>query len=394
MRNATVLISGAGVAGPALAYWLHRYGFRVTVVEKAPALRTGGQAIDFTGETHMTVLERMGVLEDIRRRQTGKTDWVLVDESGVEQAVMPGEFLGGDIEILRGDLTEILYSRTAGECEYLFGDTVTALRETADGVYVEFENTPERAFDLVFGCDGIHSRVRKLAFGPEKDFVTHDGYYYAIAGASVWEGMPEGNRARARSLGCNTPGRLAMTGGNKGAQMYLFASPELDYSRDDFDQQRRIVAEHFAGMGWEAPRMLNELPRLDGFYLDAIAKVSMKRFTSGRVALIGDAAHGHTLNGFGTGSAIVGAYVMAGELAAADGDHIVAFARYEQIMKRLLRKADSAGPGRFLAPRTTLGLRLRNWFVRSRGFKMMAKYAENAKNDIDLRNYPELIAAH
>ncbi|MFE3002438.1 FAD-dependent monooxygenase [Nocardia sp. NPDC059246] len=393
MRNTTVLISGASVAGPALAYWLHRYGFRVTVVEKAPALRAGGQAIDFTGETHMTVLERMGVLDDIERRQTGKTDWVLVDESGVEQAVMAGEFLGGDIEILRGDLAQILYGRTAGECEYLFGDTVTALRETGDGVYVEFENAPARFFDLVFGCDGIHSRVRKLAFGPEADFVTHDGYYYAIAGASVWEDMPEGNRPRARSLGCNTPGRLAMTGGNKAAQMYLFASPEIDYSRDDFDQQRRIVAERFAGMGWEVPRMLAELPVLDGFYLDAIARVSMKHFTSGRVALVGDSAHGHTLNGFGTGSAIVGAYVLAGELAAADGDHTVAFARYEEIMKRLLRKADDASPGRFLAPRTARGLRLRNWFVRSRGFKMMAKYAENAKNDIDLKNYPDMVGA-
>ncbi|MVU81808.1 FAD-dependent oxidoreductase [Nocardia sp. ET3-3] len=394
MRNTTVLISGASVAGPALAYWLNRYGFQVTVVEKAPALRTGGQAVDFTGETHMTVLERMGVLEDIKRRQTGKTDWVFVDESGTEQAVMAGEFLGGDIEILRGDLAEILVGRTARECEYLFGDTVTGLRETADGVVVDFQHGPTRVFDLVFGCDGIHSRVRKLAFGPESDYVTHDGYYYAIAGKSVWADMPEGDRGRARSLGHNTPGHLAMTGGNKAAQFYLFSSPELDYSRDDFDQQRAIVAEHFTGMGWEVPRMLAELPHQDDFYLDAIAKVKMKNFTNGRVALVGDAAHGHTLNGFGTGSAIIGAYVLAGELAAADGDYTVAFARYEEIMKRLLRKTDEAAPGRFLAPRTARGLRMRNWFVRSRGFKMMAKWAENAKNDIDLKNYPELVGSN
>ncbi|MGW4242258.1 FAD-dependent monooxygenase [Nocardia sp. NPDC004722] len=393
MRNTTVLISGASVAGPALAYWLNRYGFQVTVVEKSPALRSGGQAVDFTGETHMTVLERMGVLDDIKRRQTGKTDWVLVDESGTEQAVMAGEFLGGDIEILRGDLAEVLYSRTADECEYLFGDTVTGLRETADGVVVDFQHAPTRVFDLVFGCDGIHSRVRKLAFGPEADYVTHDGYYYAIAGASVWKGMPEGDRDRARALGCNTPGRFAMNGGNKAQQMYLFASPELDYSRDDFDQQRGIVAERFAGMGWEVPQMLAELPHLDDFYLDAIAKVKMKNFSNGRVALIGDAAHGHTLNGFGTGSAIVGAYVLAGELAAADGDYTVAFARYEEIMKRLLRKAEEAAPGRFIAPRTARGLRFRNWFVRSRGFKLMVKFGENAKNDIELIDYPGQVSA-
>ncbi|WKY56043.1 FAD-dependent monooxygenase [Nocardia seriolae] len=282
----------------------------------------------------------------------------------------------------------MLYGRTAGQCEYLFGDTVTALRDTGEGVHVEFRNAPARVFDLVVGCDGIHSRVRKLAFGPEADFVTHDSYYYAIAGASAWQDMPEGNRQRARSLGCNAPGRFAMTGGNKAAQMYLFASPALDYSRDDFDQQRAIIAERFAGMGWEVPRMLAELPYLDDFYLDAIAKVRMKNFTSGRVALLGDSAWGHALNGFGTGSAIVGAYVLAGELAAADGDYTVAYASYEEIMKRLLRKTDEAAPGRFLAPRTARGLRFRR-FVRSRGFKMMAKYAENTKNDIDLKHYPE-----
>ncbi|MGW3545702.1 FAD-dependent monooxygenase [Nocardia niigatensis] len=391
MRATTVLISGSGVAGPALAYWLHHYGFRVSVVEKSPALRSGGQAIDFTGETHMTVLERMGVLDDIKRRQTGKTDWVMVDENGTEQAVIAGEFLGGDIEILRGDLAEILCSRTAGQCEYLFGDTVTALRETADGMHVEFEHAPERVFDLVLGCDGIHSRVRTLAFGPEKNFVTHDGYYYAIAGASIWQDMPEGDRPRSRSLGCNTPGRLAMSGGSKAAQLYMFAAPELEYSRDDFDQQRRIVAETFAGMGWEVPRMLAELPSLDGFYLDAIAKVSMRNFVRGRVALVGDSAYGHTLNGFGTGLAIVGAYVLAGELAAAGGDHTIAFARYEEIMKRHIRKADASSPGRFLAPRTARGIRLRNRFIRSRAFKLMVRYAENAKNDIDLKNYPDLV---
>ncbi|WP_067703331.1 FAD-dependent monooxygenase [Nocardia jejuensis] len=393
MSKATVLVSGASVAGPALAYWLHAYGFEVTVVERSPGLRPGGHAIDFTGEVHMTVLERMGVLADIERRQTGKTDWVMVDENGARRGLIPGDFIGGDVEILRGDLAEVLYGRTAGECEYLFGDTVTALTDTEHGVHVEFENAPARTFDLVIGCDGIHSRVRKLAFGAEKEFVQHEGYYYALAGGSHWENEPHWQRERARSLGCNAPGRLAMTGGSKASQFYLFASPELDYARDDLDAQRRIVAEKFAGMGWRVPSMLAELPDLDGFYLDAIAKVSMKNFVKGRVALVGDSAYGHTLAGFGTGLAVVGAYVLAGELALADGDHTVAFARYEQIMKRYIRKADDASPGRFLAPRTSLGVRLRNWFLGTRGFTLMVKYGDSAKNDIDLKNYPEIIAA-
>ncbi|WP_433668160.1 FAD-dependent monooxygenase [Nocardia sp. CA-136227] len=391
MRNTTVLVSGASVAGPALAYWLDRYGFQVTVVEKAPALRTGGQAIDFTGETHMTVLERMGVLADIERRQTGKTDMVMLDESGQQRALISGDFTGGDIEILRGDLAAIMYEHTADTCEYLFGDTVTALTETADGVDVEFAHAPARRFDLVVGCDGIHSRVRKLTFGPESEFLAYRGYYYALAGASLWEDA-DAPRERAVSHGWTAPGLLAVNGGAKAAQMYMFASPELDYSRDDFDEQRRIVAEKFAGMGGDVPAMLADLPHLDGFYLDSLSKVTMKNFVSGRVALVGDAGYGNTLAGFGTGLAVVGAYVLAGELAVADGDHTVAFARYEDIMKRYLRKADDARPGPFLAPKTALGLRLRNWFLGSWAFDMMLKYADSAKNDIELRDYPALVS--
>ncbi|AYF72784.1 FAD-dependent oxidoreductase [Nocardia yunnanensis] len=393
MRNTTVLISGASVAGPALAYWLQRYGFDVTVVEKAPELRAGGQAIDFTGETHMTVLERMGLREEIERHRTGATDMVMVDEAGQQRALISGDFTGGDVEILRGDLASIMYKHTAEYCEYLFGDTITALSETADGVWVEFAHAPARRFDLVFGCDGIHSRVRKLTFGPESDFVTHNGYYYALAGASHWENTQGAQPERAVAYGYNTPGRLAVTGGSKATQLYMFASPQLEYSRDDFDEQRAIVAEKFAGMGGAVPQMLAELPYLSGFYLDSLSKVTMKNFVRGRIALVGDAGYGNTLAGFGTGLAVVGAYVLAGELASADGDHTVAFPRYEEIMTRYTRKADDARPGPFLAPKTALGLRFRNWFVGSRAFGLMVKYGDSAKNDIDLIDYPRQVGA-
>ncbi|MEU7633218.1 FAD-dependent monooxygenase [Nocardia sp. NPDC049220] len=388
----TVLISGASIAGPALAYWLHRYGFAVTVVERAPALRPGGQAVDFKGATHRTVLERMGILDEIEQRRTGTTDTVLVDADGKQVATISGDFTGGDVEILRGDLSQIMYNRTAAHCEYLFGDSISALTETGDGVYVEFERGPARTFDLVFGADGIHSRVRGLAFGPERDFVTHLGYYYCVAGASPWsEG---GSRARAIAYGHNTPGKIAISGGPKAQQLYLFASPELDYRRDDNAAQRRVVEQVYADVAWEVPRMLGEMADFDDFYLDSISKVRMQGgYVKGRIALVGDSAYGNTLGGFGTGLAVVGAYVIAGELAVADGDHTVAFTRYNEIMQRYAKIAGSSNAGRFLAPKTALGIRMRDWFLDSWLFTLMLNYSDNAANDIDLRDYPTLVGA-
>ncbi|WP_216901783.1 FAD-dependent monooxygenase [Nocardia alni] len=394
MRNQSVLVSGASIAGPTLAYWLHRYGFDVTVVERAPRLRPGGQAIDFKGPTHRTVLERMGVWEEITRQRTGTTDLVFADESGRELAVMSGDFTGGDVEILRGDLARILYERTAGKCEYLFGDSIAGLSETADGVHVEFEHAPARTFDLVFGTDGIHSRVRRLAFGPERDYVHYLGYYYCIAGTAGLGHDPDEPPVRIRSTGYNAPGRLAVRGGFKAAQHYIFASPEIDIPRDDVHAQQRILADAFAGIGGPVPAMLAELPGLEDFYLDSLSQVRLDgHYTKGRFALVGDSGYGNTLGGFGTGLALVGAYVLAGELAVAGGDHTLAFARYDEIMRRYAKIAGNSNAGRFLAPRTARGIRMRNWFFRSRSFALMTKYADRAAKDIDLRDYPALVGA-
>ncbi|KAA0019475.1 FAD-dependent monooxygenase [Antrihabitans cavernicola] len=389
MQINSVLISGASIAGPALAYWLDRYGCAVTVVERNAALRPGGQAVDFKGATHRKVLEEMGILAEIERRQTGKTDLLIVDDGGTRLATIPGEFIGGDVEILRGDLSEILYERTRDTVEYIFGDSISSLTETATGVDVEFENAEPRTFDLVVGADGIHSIVRRLAFGPESDYVKHLGYYYAVVGGSPVSNDAAETRERAVGLMYNVPGRMAVLGGSKAPELYVFASGPRDYDRRDVEAQKQILVDAFAGVGWQVPEMIAALPEASDFYLDAIARVAMDRYSTGRVVLIGDSAYGNTLGGFGTGLGIVGAYVLAGELAAADGDHRIAFEQYNIVMHRYAKVARKGSAGPFLAPSSPLRLWLRNaTFKYSFLLNMMMKMTDNYANDVDLRDYP------
>ncbi|TDE26917.1 FAD-dependent oxidoreductase [Nonomuraea mesophila] len=378
MQNTSVLISGASIGGPALAHWLARYGFAVTVVEKAPALRLGGQAVDFKGEAHLTVLARMGILDDVRRLQTGGTDQQIVDANGETLAVIPGTFSGGDLEINRGDLSQLLYDRTSADCEYVFGDSITSLTETPNGVHVTFERAAPRTFDLVVGADGIHSQVRRLVFGPESRHVRHLGHYYALAGVDGGFG--------ARAMMYNEPGRMVAVGGS--SAFFVFASDLLDYDRYDLQQQKDVLARVYAGMGWRTAAVMEQVRTSDDVYLDAIAQVRIDRYRAGRVALLGDAAYGNTLGGFGTGLAVVGAYVLAGELAAAGGDHRVAFARYEEQLRGYARVARNGNAGPFLAPATRTRIRLRNLMFKS-GFLlgMMLKLTDKFATNIDLKDY-------
>ncbi|WP_370963661.1 FAD-dependent monooxygenase [Amycolatopsis sp. cg9] len=379
MKNLSVLISGASIAGPALAHWLTRYGCTVTVVERAPAVRPGGQAVDFKGATHRTVLDRMGILGDVLARQTGGQDQTIVDATGRPRAVIPGEFTGGDIEIRRGDLAGILAAHT--DCEYLFGDTVTALTETADGVDVTFADAGPRRFDLVVGADGIHSNVRRLAFGPERDYVRYLGYHYALA--ELGEDVADGE-----AVMYNEPGRMAAVGGPKASAFFVFAAPELDYDRGDTEQQRKLLIDAYRGAGWRVPELMAKVPGAREFYLDSLSRVTIDRYSRGRVVLLGDAAYGNTLGGFGTGLAIVGAYVLAGELLAADGDHRAAFARYEDRFRGYAEVAQRGSAGPFLAPPSPLRIKLRDWTFKSRFLLgLMLKATDKFATDIELPDY-------
>ncbi|WP_327587451.1 FAD-dependent monooxygenase [Nonomuraea sp. NBC_00507] len=380
MRNANILISGASIAGPALAHWLIRYGFTVTVVEKAPALRLGGQAVDFKGETHRTVLARMGILDDVRRLQTGGTDQEIVDANGRTLAIMPGEFTGGDLEITRGDLSRLLYEKTAPACEYVFGDSITSLTETPTGVHVTFERSSPRTFDLVVGADGIHSAVRRVAFGPESDYVRHLGHYYALVDLDEDFGPA--------AMMYNEPGRMVAIGGPKAPAFFVFASDRLDYDRYDAGQQKDILARVYAGVGWQVPAVMKAVHRAGDVYLDSISQVRIDRYSKGRVVLLGDSAYGNTLGGFGTGLAVVGAYVLAGELAAAGGDHHAAFAEYERQLRGYAKIAKNGNAGPFLAPTTSAGIRMRNWIFKYRFLlALMMKMGDKLATDIELKTY-------
>ena len=289
MRNKTVLISGASIAGPALAYWLDRYGFNVTVVEKAPGLRPGGQAVDFKGRTHRTVLERMGVWEEIQRRRTGRFDTVYLDANGRELAVMTGEFTGGDVEILRGDVAAILHERTSGDCDYRFGDSITALAETADGVRAEFEHAAPQTFDLVVGADGIHSKLRARTLGAGKA---------AFTGCIAWRGVVPSDRLPAhlrRAVGANWvgPGRHVVTYPLRRGELVNFVGvvERQGWETESWTARgsRADCAADFAGWHEDVHALIDNI---DEHYRWALmSRPPIERWSSGNVVLVGDACH-------------------------------------------------------------------------------------------------------
>lgn len=383
-----VLISGASVAGPSVALWLGRAGHDVTVAEIAPALRQGGYAVDFRGDVNKAVLGRMGVLEDLRALQTGGTAMRFVDESGRRLMRLPAEFAGGELEVLRADLSRVLYEHSRERAAYRFGDSIASLREHADGVDVRFESGLEETYDLVIGADGMHSVVRRLAWPAERVTESHLGYY--VAG---WE-VPNTMGIRGDGLNYNVPGRLASVGADRrdpalAQTLFVFRSPQLRYDRRDLDEQKAIVREHFADLGWHVPALLDGLPAATELYFDSISRVHVDRWSTGRLVLLGDAGYGATFGALGTGTAVVGAYVLAGELGQAGGDYRTAFARYEaRLRKAVSTTQDGSQAGRFLAPATRLGITARNRILDNRFFlNQMLRMAQKMSNLIELPNY-------
>ena len=407
MTTREILISGSGIAGTAAAYWLREAGFSVTVVERAAAPRPGGQTVDLRGAGR-TVVERMGLLAQIRAMAVTQRGIAWIDSSGRRRAEMPVEAFGGrgivsEDEILRGDLAAILYEAAQPGVSYLFDDTITAIEQGMNGVLVAFEKAAPRRFDLVVGADGLHSVTRRLAFGSEAEALHPLGLLNAwfTIPAEIelddWYVMFNAPRGRVISI---RPGRLETE--QKAA---LSVRSTESFERGDIDSQIDLLERHFADVGWEAPRLLRAARTAPDFYLDSMGQIRLDRWSQGRVVLLGDAGYCPSpLTGLGTSLALVGAYILAGELATAattttdDAALQHAFDRYESRMRPYVEQGQELPPGGAdgYAPRNRLRITLgrasmrwsQRWPLRTLMDRMFSK-----ADAINLPDYADLSVA-
>ena len=352
-NNLRLLISGASIAGLTSAYWLARYGFQVTLVELAPHLRAGGQALDVRGPG-LEVAERMGILATIRDHRTRLTGMSQVDSTGretfrsTERTITGGRLDSPDVEIMRDDLCRVLYQavgKGVGSVDYLFDDAIASLTQDASGVDVTFHTAAARRFDLVIGADGLHSGVRALAFGPEEQFMRPVGdWYIAVFGMPNFLGLERWEvfyQPAESSVGAMVMGLQK----DRDARAYVGFSGghAIDYDHRDIDAQKRLVAERMAGAGWVVPQILEHMLHAPDFHFDAMRQIRMDSWSRGRIVLVGDAGYSVSpATGQGTTVAMVGAYILAGELATHADDLMAGTAAYENAMRDYVSRNQDA----------------------------------------------------
>ncbi|GJL93237.1 FAD-binding domain [Hyphococcus sp.] len=389
-----IAISGAGVAGPSLAHWLLKAGHEPVLIEQAPEFRAGGYVIDFWGLGYELAC-RMGLEQSILDAGYQIGEIRIVTESGKTRASLDASVFGQltnnrFTSLPRGELSRIIYTTVKDRVETMFGETMTAIEDHDSGVRVSFENSGDRAFDLVIGADGLHSNVRRLAFGPEKQFEHELGYRVAAFEVSAYQPRDELIYMLHAEPGKQIA-RFALRGDRTLVLLVYRAEPGAPAPREEAEQKSEL-RRVFANTGWESARMLEAMERVSDVYFDNVSQIRMPQWTKGRVALIGDAAAAVSLlAGEGTGLAMTESYVLAGELMKAGGDYRAAFAAYERQLQPFLAEKQKAAVNfaSSFAPKTKLGMWLRVQATRLMGFAPLANLllGPSVRDDFELPDY-------
>ncbi len=358
----SVLIVGAGIAGTTLASLLGRAGMSVTVVERSNGQRSSGSPVDVRGPA-LAVVDRMNLLDQVRAAATRVSRLAAVDDQGRVIGWIPTQTGSNGIEIPRGDLAAILASAGREHAEFRYDDTVTAVHAHSVGVDVTFDRAPPARFDLVVGADGLHSAVRRMVFGPDDSFAIHLGMHIATLPLD----RPAANPSTV--LIHNRPGRAVVVHpatGREGAA-FIFRHPRLpdEQSRDPISQKRLLTAK-YGDMGWRVPELLDHLRDGNDLYFDAVTRIRLDRWSTGRAVLVGDAADCISLLGEGSSMAIAGAATLARHLTQQDLRLPDALHRYEHDHRRRLRPhhLGASAAGHLLTPATAAGVTARDMVFR------------------------------
>lgn len=388
-----ILISGAGIAGPTLAWWLAEAGHRPVIVEAAPEPRTGGYVIDFWGKGY-DIAEKMGLLPELLDVGYKVEEVRLVDgdgrrTGGFDTAVFDRATDGRFVSLPRGELSAALNRAIEGRAETIFGDRIGILTDKGEAVSVQFESGASRSFDLVVGAEGIHSPTREMVFGPDDRFETYLGYKFAAYIVDCYAPRDEDAYVMHSEPGMQAA-RFALRDGST-LILLIWREPGSSAIPHDPDIRRTLLRQTFGPMGWEMPAMLEALDRCRDLYVDSVSQVRMDDWTKGRVALLGDAAFGPSfLAGQGSALAMIGAYVLAGELKRV-GDHAGAFAAYQARLKPFMAKKQAAATkfGGAFAPKSQFGIAFRNWVTKAMALPFVADWAMGAglTDQIELPDY-------
>ena len=391
-----MLVSGIGIAGPTLAYWLALHGFKTTLVEIAPRLRTGGYVIDFWGRG-FDVAEKMGMLPTIKCEAYDVKELRLVDANGRQVGGFNAEVFrsatnGRYVSIPRGELAKIIYKEVEGRCESIFGDSITKIEQDQSGVRVAFERTGPRYFDMVIGADGLHSVVRKLVFGKQDRFEKYFGYMVAAFAVNGYRPRDEDVYV-SYSFPGKQVARFAMRN-DRTMFLFVFADDQGRHIEpQDTNTHKDILRAEFGEAEWECPQILAAMESCDEVYFDRVSQVRMDTWSQGRVALIGDAAFCPSLlAGQGAALAMISGYVLAGELSRAASQPQEAFQRYEQQLRRFIADKQKAAVqlASSFAPKTQLGIFFRNQVTKAFKLPLVVKLAMGPSlfDRIDLPDYP------